>query len=124
MTIRRAPLVATVLTSTLALAACGGGGSEGGASVAEGDCEDVTLRLSHQWPDATGGEDSDFRSEIAQRFADEAAEATDGQVTVQVFPGSSLVGSTEQYDAMMQGAVDMSVFPLDYASGRVPEFSI
>ncbi|MFP5334503.1 MAG: TRAP transporter substrate-binding protein DctP, partial [Actinomycetes bacterium] len=42
----------------------------------------------------------------------------------QVFPGSSLVGSTEQYDAMMQGAVDMSVFPLDYASGRVPEFSI
>lgn len=126
MTSRRAATLAAAVTSALALAACGGGGDEGGGGTgaAAGECGDVTLRLSHQWPDATGGEDSDFRSELAQRFADEAAEATDGQVTVQVFPGSSLVGSTEQYDAMMQGALDMSVFPLDYASGRVPEFSI
>ncbi|MGN6575502.1 MAG: TRAP transporter substrate-binding protein DctP, partial [Nocardioides sp.] len=96
----------------------------GSSSSASGECGDVTLRLSHQWPAATGGEDGDFRSELAQQFADKVAEATDDQVEVKIFPNSSLVESTEQYDAMMEGSVDASVFPLDYASGRVPDFSI
>lgn len=134
---RRGTFVAMAMTFPLALAACGsegdgasgdGGATDGAAASGEagagGDCESVSLRLSHQWPAATGGEDSDFRAELAQRFADQVSEATDGQVKVQIFPGSSLVKSTEQYDAMMQGSVDMSVFPLDYASGRVPDFSI
>jgi TRAP-type C4-dicarboxylate transport system substrate-binding protein len=125
MSIRRSrtALVASTIAPLLALAACGGGDDGGGGS-ASGDCGSASLRLSHQWPAATGGEDGDFRSEIAQQFADKVAEETDDQVKVQIFPGSSLVESTEQYDAMMQGSVDMSVFPLDYASGRVPDFSV
>jgi len=123
MSIRRGWLVPATLIPVLTLAACGGGDSEGTAA-GDGECGSASLRLSHQWPAATGGEDSDFRSELAQQFADKVAEATDDQVKVQIFPGSSLVESTEQYDAMMQGAVDMSVFPLDYASGRVPDFSV
>jgi TRAP-type C4-dicarboxylate transport system substrate-binding protein len=119
---RRGSVVATAITSALLLSACGGPGS-GAAAGADGECVSTTLRLSHQWPDATG-EGGDFRSQIAQQFADKVTEATDGDVTVQVFPNSSLVKSTEQYDAMMQGALDLSVFPLDYASGRVPEWSI
>lgn len=124
---RTVTVLATALASATVLAACGGGDdtASGGAAAGggSGECADTTLRLSHQWPDATG-EDGDFRALLAQRFADSVSEATDGQVTIQIFPNSSLVKSTEQYDAMMQGAVDMSVFPLDYASGRVPEFSI
>ena len=123
MSIRRGWLVPATLIPVLTLAACGGGDSEGTAA-GDGECGSASLRLSHQWPAATGGEDSDFRSELAQQFADKVAEATDDQVKVQIFPGSSLVESTEQYDAMMEGAVDMSVFPLDYASGRVPDFSV
>jgi len=123
MSIRRGWLVPATLIPVLTLAACGGGDS-GGTAAGDGECGSASLRLSHQWPAATGGEDSDFRSELAQQFADKVAEATDDQVKVQIFPGSSLVESTEQYDAMMQGAVDMSVFPLDYASGRVPDFSV
>jgi TRAP-type C4-dicarboxylate transport system substrate-binding protein len=114
-------VVAAAVLPVLALAACGGGG-DGGAS-ASGECQDVTLRLSHQWP-AASGEDGDFRSLVAQKFADGVSEETDGSVTVQIFPNSSLAEATEQYDVMQQGAIDMSVFPLDYASGRVPEFSI
>lgn len=123
---RRRVLIASTIAPLLALAACGGGdsGSGSGDAGGGGECESVTLRLSHQWPAATGGEDGDFRSELAQQFADKVAEATDDQVTVKIFPGSSLVESTEQYDAMMQGSVDLSVFPLDYASGRVPDFSV
>jgi len=118
---RRGAVAVAALAPVLTLAACGGDEGGGGAS---GECGSVSLRLSHQWPAASGGEDSDFRSELAQQFADKINEETDGQVSVQVFPNSSLVESTEQYDAMMQGAVDMSVFPLDYASGRVPDFSV
>jgi TRAP-type C4-dicarboxylate transport system substrate-binding protein len=109
------------------LAACGGGdgGGNGGTAGAQAaaECGDVSLRLTHQWPD-TGGEDGDFRAVLAQRFADQASEATAGKVKVEIFPNGSLVKATEQYDSMMQGAIDMSVFPLDYASGRVPDFSI
>ena len=125
MQIRRGILAATVVTTTtLTMAACGGGDSAGGGTAAAGgECGDATLRLSHQWPEPTGDE-GDFRAVLAQRFADQVSEETDGQVTVQIFANSSLVKSTEQYDAMQQGAVDMSVFPLDYASGRVPEWSI
>ena len=117
----------------VALAACGsesegGSGADGaeasGGAAGGGECESATLRLSHQWPAATGGEDSDFRSELAQRFADQVSEETGGDLTVEIFPNSSLVKSTEQYDAMMQGSLDLSVFPLDYASGRVPDFSV
>ena len=125
MSIRRSrtALVASTIAPLLALAACGGDDG-GGGGTASGECESASLRLSHQWPAATGGEDGDFRSELAQQFADKVAEATDDQVSVKIFPGSSLVESTEQYDAMMQGSIDMSVFPLDYASGRVPDFSV
>ncbi|MFP5253051.1 MAG: TRAP transporter substrate-binding protein DctP [Actinomycetes bacterium] len=118
-------LIASALAPLMVLAACGGGsGDEENSAGSASGCEDSKLRLSHQWPAATGGEDGDFRSELAQQFADKVDEATDGGVAVQIFPGSSLVESTEQYDAMMQGAVDLSVFPLDYASGRVPDFSV
>ena len=98
MSIRRGSLIAATLVPVMTLAACGGGDS-GGAAAEDGECGSVSLRLSHQWPAATGGEDSDFRSELAQQFADKVAEETDDQVKVQIFPAGSLVESTEQYDA-------------------------
>ena len=115
---RRMPKLAAMVLPLLA--AAGGGGESDSAS---GECQDVTLRLSHQWP-AASGEDGDFRSLVAQKFADGVEEKTNGSLTVQIYPNSSLADATEQYDVMQQGAIDMSVFPLDYASGRVPEFSI
>lgn len=131
--LNRLPAVATVATSLMVLSACGGGGEEGptaaGGAEAGGDtpaaaeCEETTLRLTHQWPAATADE-GDFRAVVAQRLADQVAEETGGQLTVEIFPSGSLVGATEQYDSMMEGATDMSVFPLDYASGRVPDFSV
>jgi TRAP-type C4-dicarboxylate transport system substrate-binding protein len=121
----RRPRHLSVLAVALPLlaVAAGGGGSESDTASAAGDCKDVTLRLSHQWPEANG-EEGDFRSLVAQKFADGVAEATDGSLKVQIYPNSSLAEATEQYDVMQQGAIDMSVFPLDYASGRVPAFSI
>jgi TRAP-type C4-dicarboxylate transport system substrate-binding protein len=84
----------------------------------------VLLRLSHQWPGASEGE-GDFRAVLAQRFAEQVKERTEGQVTILIYPNNSLIEDPEQqYQAMTQGTTDMSVYPLDYASGDVPEFSI
>lgn len=111
----------------LGTAGCGGGGESGQG----GGGEPVTLKLSHQWPkpqpDENGpyaGYSGDFRAVLATRFANEIEEETNGNVKVNIFPNNSLVGATEQYDSMMQGAVDMSVFPLDYAGGKVPAFNV
>lgn len=128
-------LAGLALATTLGLSACAapGSGNNPGGDSGDGDgsatggnaaeCSDVNLRLSHQWPEAAD-EDGDFRSLVAQKFAEEIEGATDGQVTVDVYPNSTLSKATEQYDAMMAGSIDMSVFPLDYASGRVPTWSI
>ena len=99
----------------------GGGGGESAAAASE--CTDVEMRLSHQWPQAAD-DSGDFRAIVAQRFAEEVETATDGKVKFTVYPNSTLSKATEQYDAMMAGSIDASVFPLDYASGRVPAWSI
>src|SRR3546814_14106801 len=39
-----------------------------------------------------------------------------------VFPGASLVKAREQWNAMLKGQIDITSFPLDYASGQHPEF--
>lgn len=112
---RRAAFALSTAACTLALIGCGAGGS---------GSDSVQLRLSHQWPAAAGGEDGDFRAELADQFAKEVDERTDGGVSVQVYPNGSLVGADEQYAALTSGAVDMSVFPLTYAAGKVPLFDI
>ncbi len=106
------------LFMVIVLTGCGlasGGGSGG----------EVTLRLGHQWPGVDSEGEGDFRAVLAQRFADRVNEETDGQVNIEIYPSNSLIENpTEQYEAITQGAQDMSVFPLDYASGDVPAFSI
>src|SRR5699024_9031167 len=103
--------------------ACSDNDSQDSASNQEGEGDQLVLKLSHQWPKATV-EEGDFRSVLAEKFGAEVEERTDGEVKIQQYPAQSLVGSTEQYDAMTQGALDMSVFPFDYAGGKIPQFGI
>lgn len=79
---------------------------------------DVTLKASHQWPGGKG----DVRDEMVQILAREMEKANVG-VKIQVYPGGSLFKPKEQWGAMVKGQLDISAFPLDYASGRHPEFS-
>jgi TRAP-type C4-dicarboxylate transport system substrate-binding protein len=80
--------------------------------------QDVTLRASHQFPGGKG----DPRDEMVQMIARDVEAAKVG-IKVQVFPGSSLFKANEQWGALTKGQLDISSFPLDYASGRVPQFS-
>src|SRR5690606_26573154 len=78
----------------------------------------VTLRASHQFPGGQG----DPRDEMVQIIARDV-EAANVNLKIQVFPASSLYKANEQWGAITRGQLDMSAFPLDYASGRVPQFS-
>jgi TRAP-type transport system periplasmic protein len=78
----------------------------------------VVLRASHQFPGGKG----DVRDEMVQIVAREA-KAAKVDLDVQVYPGASLFKPTEQWNALANGQLDISSFPLDYASGKVPAFS-
>jgi TRAP-type transport system periplasmic protein len=78
----------------------------------------VTLRASHQFP---GGK-HDVRDDMVQMIAKEVTDAKVG-INVQVYPGASLFKPNQQWNAMADGQLDISLFPLDYASGKIPAFS-
>jgi len=79
---------------------------------------EMTLRASHQWPAGKG----DVRDEMVQMIKTEVEAAKVG-LTIQVFPGKSLFKPKQQWEAMVKGQLDISAFPLDYASGKHPQFS-
>ncbi|MEW5908780.1 MAG: TRAP transporter substrate-binding protein DctP [Thermodesulfobacteriota bacterium] len=76
------------------------------------------LKISHQFTEA------DARNALAVEFGKRVEKLTNGELTFKVFPSSALFKAMAQYDAMAKGALDMSVFPLAYASGKIPELEI
>jgi TRAP-type transport system periplasmic protein len=77
----------------------------------------TTLRASHQFPGGKG----DVRDEMVQMIARDA-KAAGVDLEVQVYPGASLFKPNEQWNALVNGQLDISSFPLDYASGKVRAF--
>ena len=98
------PLVAVV---------CAGLVFAGAAAQAE-----TVLKASHQFPGGKG----DPRDEMVQIIAREVEKANVG-LKIQVYPGESLFKAKEQWGALTKGQLDMTALPLDYASGRHPQFS-
>jgi TRAP-type C4-dicarboxylate transport system substrate-binding protein len=87
------------------------------ALMAPAHAGDITLKASHQFPGGKG----DVRDEMVQMIARDVA-AADVGLTIRVYPGQSLVKAKEQWKAMLTGQIDMTSFPLDYASGFHPQF--
>lgn len=81
------------------------------------------LKISHQFP---GGsiDEGDFRDRMVRKFAAEVEKRSNGQLKFEIYPASSLVKPVEQWGAMANGSLDMSLYPLAYAGGRVPELNI
>src|SRR6184192_368112 len=77
----------------------------------------TVLKASHQFPGGKG----DARDEMVQIIAREAKAAGVG-LDVQVYPGASLFKPNDQWNALVNGQLDISSFPLDYASGKVRDF--
>lgn len=77
----------------------------------------ITLRAAHQFPGGKG----DARDEMVQIIAREA-KAANVDLEIQVYPGASLFKPNEQWNALVNGQLDISSFPLDYASGKIRAF--
>src|SRR5437899_8236636 len=77
----------------------------------------TVLRASHQFPGGKG----DVRDEMVQIIARDAKSAG-VDLDIQVYPGASLFKPNEQWNAMVNGQLDISSFPLDYASGKERAF--
>lgn len=86
---------------------------------ASGVAQAIDLKASHQWPGGKG----DIRDEMVQIIA-RHMEANNTGVNIQVYPGKSLFKPKEQWGAMTKGKLDITAFPLSYASGRHPEFDL
>lgn len=82
-----------------------------------GTASATTLRASHQFPGGKG----DVRDDMVQMIAREA-KAANVDLEIQVYPGASLFKPNEQWNALVNGQLDIALFPLDYASGKVRAF--
>ncbi|MCX7179084.1 MAG: C4-dicarboxylate ABC transporter, partial [Proteobacteria bacterium] len=83
----------------------------------------TTLKISHQFP---GGsiDAGDFRDRLCRKFALEVETRTKGALKFQVYPNSSLMKTNAQFSALRKSALDMSLYPIPYAGGEVPELNI
>lgn len=88
-------LVSVLAAGALVVSACSGGADGAGAD------EKTTWRLGHSY-----GVDS-LENRAAERLADNIEEATDGDITVEIFPASQLGSWEEMQEGLEIGSVDI-----------------
>lgn len=77
------------------------------------------IKISHQFKANT-----DARDKATRVFVEEVNKK-DPALKFRIYPGSSLnIKPAAQFDALQTGTLEMSVFPMSYAVGKVPEFSV
>src|SRR5581483_5002876 len=81
------------------------------------------LKISLQFPGGTV-DSGDFRVRLCRKFAAEVERLTNGELRFDIYPGSSLMKTVAQFSALRKGALDLSLYPLAYAGGEVPEVNI
>ena len=82
-----------------------------------------SLKISHQFPGGTI-DSGDFRDRLCRKFAQGVEARTKGALTFQIYPGSSLMKTNAQFSALRKGALDLSLYPIPYAGGEVPELNL
>lgn len=81
------------------------------------------IKISHQFPGGTIDK-GDFRDRLVRRFAAEVEKRSNGELKFEVYPNGTLVKAKEQLDALSKGALDMTLYPLAYSGGKIPEVNI
>jgi TRAP-type C4-dicarboxylate transport system substrate-binding protein len=83
----------------------------------------TTLKISHQFPGGTIDK-GDFRDRLCRMFAAEVTKRSKGDIAAEIYPNSSLIKTNAQFSAMRKGALDISLYPMPYAGGELPETNI
>jgi len=77
------------------------------------------MRISHQW-----APEIDARDRAARIFVAELQNRLP-QTKISIHPQSSLgIKPLEQYQALLDGRIEMAIFPMFYISPQIPELSI
>jgi len=77
------------------------------------------IKISHQWKANADGRD------LATRVFVKEVNAKDPNLKFRIYPAQSLgIKPVAQLDALQNGTLEMAVFPMSYAVGKAPEFSI
>lgn len=77
-----------------------------------------TLKLSHSWVKG------DIRDNWANAFAGAVEKKTGGTVKFEMHPGGVLYKPKAQFGAIKAGALDMSIYPLGWTSGKIPQLAL
>jgi TRAP-type C4-dicarboxylate transport system substrate-binding protein len=85
--------------------------------------QSTALKISHQFPGGTATE-GDFRDRLCRLFATEVEKRSKGALKFSIYPGSSLMKTNSQFSALRKGALDLSLVPISYSGGEVPEVNI
>ncbi len=83
----------------------------------------TTLKISHQFPGGTLTE-GDFRDRLTRMFAQEVEKRSKGSLKFEIYPGASLMKINAQISSLRKAALDLSLVPLSYAGGEMPEVNI
>jgi TRAP-type C4-dicarboxylate transport system substrate-binding protein len=83
----------------------------------------VVLKISHQFPGGTA-EEGDFRDRLCRKFAAEVEKRTNGQLKFEIYPSSSLVKANSQIPSLRKGTLDLSLVPISYGGGEIPEANL
>jgi TRAP-type C4-dicarboxylate transport system substrate-binding protein len=83
----------------------------------------TTLKIAHQFP-ASSGNEGDFRDRLCRRFAQELEKRSNGALKANIYPGASLMKVNAQFSSVRKAALDMTLIPLSYVGGEVPELNI
>lgn len=77
-----------------------------------------TLKLSHSWVKG------DIRDNWANAFAAAVEKKTGGALKFEMHPGGVLFKPKAQFDAIRKGALDVSIYPLGWTSGKFPQLAL
>lgn len=91
-----------ITAAALILSACGDGDTTRGAG-GDGACESQTVKLAHKYPT------THYFNQLSEGLADEVSEATDGEVTVDIFPAEQLVPEAEEIASTASNAVQITM---------------
>lgn len=83
----------------------------------------TSLKISHQFPGGTIDQ-GDFRDRLVRKFAQDVEKRTGGALKFDIYPNASLVKVNSQFSALRRGALDLSLVPISYSGGEVPETNI
>lgn len=85
------------------------------AGLAAPTLAETTLRFGHPTPT------SDIQHQMAEFFAAEMNERTDGDIVVQIFPAGQLGSDAQMLDGVRSGSIDIQLAGMNNYTGLVPE---